>query len=131
MSSVVENQTELTGRVLARRPHPSVDHWDQLRVDVAAADPVDPLPNLLARTVGQQVTIAVNRDELPAGDLDGFEFTGPVRLAGPETVVAVPAGAGLGRPTLTPPTGPVPTVAGGGFPAEPPDVDDGGPRPVL
>jgi hypothetical protein len=131
MSSVVENLTQLSGRVLARRPHPSVGHWDELRVDVAAADPAGPLPNLLARVVGQQVTVAVNRDELPAGDLTGFEFTGPARLAGPDTVVAVPAGAGLGRATLTPPTGPVPTVAGSGFPADPPPDDSGGPRPVL
>jgi len=131
MSSVVENQTRLTGRVLARRPHPGVDQWDELRLDVSGADTVQTMPNLLGRTVGQQVTVAVNRDELPAGDLTGLEFNGLVRLAGPETVVAVPAGAGFGAPTLTTPLQAADTAGVTPPTDDPSPWDDGGPRPIL
>jgi len=131
MSSVVENQTLLTARVLARSRHPSVDRWDELRLEVSAADAVDAMPNLLRETVGQQLTVDVNRDELPEGDLRGFELKGLVRLAGPETVVAVPAGAGLGRLSLTPPTVDTRTAAVTPTPSDLPTLDDGGPRPVL
>ena len=137
MSSVVENQTELKGRVVARSPHPSVDRWDVLQIEVAAADEVEAQPNLLKESVGRQITVAANRDELPDGDLTGWEFDGRVRLAGPDTVVAVPAASGSRALTLTPPTGDVP-------PSTPREVDSGdaapegtwpagdaGPRPEL
>jgi hypothetical protein len=101
--SPIENQTILSGRVIERQPHDSVDRWDVIRLQVSAADNTATDPNLLREAVGGQLSVAVNRDELPEGDLTGWQFTGRVRLAGPETVVAVPEGAGLGRPSLTPP----------------------------
>ncbi|MEO8139995.1 MAG: hypothetical protein ABI742_10125 [Gemmatimonadota bacterium] len=101
--SAIENQTMLSGRVIDRQPHGTVDRWDVIRLKVRSADDTETHPNLLGETVGGQISVAVNRDELPEGDLKGWQFTGRVRLAGPETVTAVPGGAGLGRPTLTPP----------------------------
>jgi hypothetical protein len=101
--SAIENQTLLSGRVIDRHPHDTVGRWDVIRLEVRSADDTETHPNLLGETVGGQLSVAVNRDELPDGDLTGWQFTGHVRLAGPETVTAVPEGAGLGRPTLTPP----------------------------
>jgi hypothetical protein len=101
--SPIENQTILTGRVIDRRRHDTVDRWDVARLQVSAAENTATDPNLLREAVGGELSVAVNRDELPDGDLTGWQFTGRVRLAGPETVVAVPEGAGLGRPSLTPP----------------------------
>jgi hypothetical protein len=101
--SPIENQTILTGRVIDRQPHDSVDRWDVLRLRVSAADNTPTDRNLLGEAVGGELSVAVNRDELPEGDLTGWQFTGRVRLAGPETVIAVPEGAGLGRPSLRPP----------------------------
>ncbi len=37
MSSVIENQTLLTGRVRSREPHVSTERWDVLHLDVSAA----------------------------------------------------------------------------------------------
>jgi hypothetical protein len=105
MSSVVENQTQLKGRVLARSRHPSVDRWDVLQIEVSAADEVEAQPNLLGETVGRQLTVAADRADLPDGDLTGWEFDGLVRLAGPDAVVAVPAAAASRELSLTPPSG--------------------------
>ncbi|MEO7131388.1 MAG: hypothetical protein ABIZ07_08450 [Dermatophilaceae bacterium] len=104
MSSVIENQTLLTGRVRSREPHVSTERWDVLHLDVSAAADVAGAPNLLGESVGHDLAVAVNRDELPEGDLSGYQFTGPVRLAGPETVLALPAGSGAPPPELVPPT---------------------------
>lgn len=138
MSGVVPNQAQLTGRVVARAPHPGVDRWDDLRIEVVDAAEVESQPNLLGESIGRQLTVAINRAELPEGDLTGWKFTGRVRLAGPDVVVAVPEGAGTGRPSLTPPAGPpadtpAPTEEPGGVP--PPvgtwPAGDDGPRPEL
>ena len=138
MSSVVENQTQLKGRVLSRSHHPSVDRWDLLQLDVSAADEVEAQPNLLRESVGRQLTVAANRDELPEGDLTGWSFQGLVRLAGPDTVIAVPVGAGTRAPTLTPPTGEAPEdrpraadTAGDAAPEGTWPAGDAGPRPEL
>jgi hypothetical protein len=125
MTSVMENESRLEGRVLSRGPHPSVPRWDTLVVEVSAADPVDDHAHLLGETVGHQVTLVANRDELPAGDLTGWGFAGFVRLAGPEVVEVLPEATGLGRPVLTPPDEsqpPPPGTRGGG---------DQGPTPIL
>ncbi len=138
MSSVVENQTLLSGRVVSRAPHPSVERWDELRLVVSNAEDVGAEPNLLRESVGRQVSVAVNRDELPAGDLAAWRFTGRVRMAGPEVVVAVPSAAGGGPPTLRAPTGepaePSSTdQPGGGVPPPSGTWPEGtdGPRPEL
>jgi hypothetical protein len=125
--SAIENQTILSGRVIDRQPHDSVDRWDVIRLQVSAADSTPTDPNLLREAVGRQLSVAVNRDELPEGDLTGWQFTGRVRLAGPDTVIAVPEGAGLGRPSLTPPEAGAPeskAPESGAGPAHPdhPDV---------
>jgi hypothetical protein len=109
MSSVVENQSRLSGEVLARSRHPGVERWDQLRIRVDAVEPVEGRAHLLGETAGQELTVVADRSELPAGELAGWRFDGPVRLAGPEVVEVLPEGAGAGRASLVPP-GPTPTL---------------------
>ena len=104
MSSVVENQTVLSGRVRSREPHSTVDRWDVLHITVTEAADLEGKPNLLGESVGHELAVAVNRDELPAGDLRGYRFTGHVRLAGPEAVLALPADSGAPPRELTPPS---------------------------
>lgn len=103
MSSVVENQTVLTGLVRSREPHGRTDRWDVLHIAVTQANGVEGKPNLLGESVGHELAVAVDRDELPGGDLRGYRFTGHVRLAGPEVVLALPAGAGAPTRELVPP----------------------------
>jgi hypothetical protein len=101
--SAIPNQTLLAGRVVGRQRHPSVDRWDVVRLEVSSAADIATDPNLLRDSVGGELAVAVDRDELPEGDLEGWQFTGPVRLAGPDTVVAVPRGAGAGQVSVRPP----------------------------
>jgi len=103
-----------------------VPRWDTLLVEVAGAEPVEGWANLLGETVGQQVSLVVNRDELPEGDLLGWHLEGTARLAGPDVVEVLPEATGAGRATLTPPDGTEPAL-----PDIPWDDDDGGPVPVL
>jgi hypothetical protein len=103
MTSAAPNRTQLTGHVLARAPHPSVARWDTLTVAVTGAGSVDGERNLLKEAVGSHVTLVVNRDELPSGDLAGWHLAAQVRVAGPEVVEVLPEASGAGRPRLTPP----------------------------
>ncbi len=96
MVSPVENRSLLTARVLGRSAHPTVGRWDVLRVRVEDIAEVEGMPNLLAETAGTEIDLNVDRDQLPDGPLDGRTLRAPVRLAGPETVVALPAGAAAG-----------------------------------
>ncbi len=114
MVSPIENRALLTGRVLGRAAHPTVGRWDVLRVWVEEVTDVAGLPNLLAETTGTEIEVNVERDRLPEGALDGRRLHGPVRLAGPETVLALPAAAGAGPLEL-----------------DAPGHEDEGPRPVL
>lgn len=146
MSSVVENQTELTGRVRSREPHPSNAGWDVLRIVVADAGEVEGMPNLMSESIGREVAVAVERDELPEGDLHGYRFTGRVRVAGPEVVLALPAGSGAPPRELVPPQEDGDPIDAAEDHPEDPDAErdigtpappgqwpagDEGPRPVL
>lgn len=112
MVSAAENRTLLSGRVLARAPHPSVGRWDTLTVAVTHAEPVRGERNMLHEAVGSHLTIVANRDELPPGDLAGWHFSGQVRVAGPDVVEVLPEAGGGGRARLVPPgdDGPVPVL---------------------
>jgi hypothetical protein len=111
MTNAAPNRTHLIGHVLGRAPHPSVGRWDVLTVAVTGARSVDGERNLLKEAVGSHVTLVVNRDELPSGDLAGWLFSGQVRVAGPEVVEVLPEASGAGRPRLTPPNDkPVPVL---------------------
>lgn len=137
----------LTGRVRSREPHGRTDRWDVLHIVVTQAEQVEGKPNLLGERVGHELAVVVNRDELPEGDLRGYRFTGHVRLAGPEVVLALPAGSGAPTRELVPPEqlpdddaaiqhgtasdDEVDDVAGDAPPEGQWPAGDTGPRPVL
>ncbi len=65
MVQAVENMTELVARVLGVAPHPTLEDWDQLDVEVVAATPVPGVADLLSQRVGERLPVAVRRALVP------------------------------------------------------------------
>ena len=61
MVQVIENLTKLVGAILARRPHPELDGYDVVTVQIERVEPVEGLPNLLAAQPGSQMDVAMRR----------------------------------------------------------------------
>ncbi len=101
MVSPMENRSRLVGVVSARSPHPSVERWDVVTVHVTGVEGVPGFANLLGERVGDDVEVALDRTDLPAGDLDGSQFDGQVTLAGPGVVRVVPTAAGAPPVTVS------------------------------
>ncbi|MEU6687393.1 hypothetical protein [Streptomyces sp. NPDC046832] len=59
MVQAIENLTALVTRLVASGPHPRLDGWDQLLVDVLDARPVPGYADLLSRYVGERLELAV------------------------------------------------------------------------
>lgn len=102
MVAPVENRSFLTGVVRSRRRSPEVERWDLLEIEVGSVVPLDDRPSIVHAPPEVPLEIAVDRADLPPGDLVGWSFAGPVRLAGPGRVAAVPTAAGEGAPELRP-----------------------------
>lgn len=109
MVSPIENRTVLTGVVMGRVRHPEVDRWDLVRLRVITTAGVAGYPDLLSRRLADQaanepgdqlVTVAVDRSELPTGELLDRRLRGQVSLAGPEMIRAV---GGTARLRIDPP----------------------------
>jgi hypothetical protein len=60
----VENLTSITGRVLAREPHPRLAGWDLVVVHVDVTRPVAGKADLLGRHEGQDLAVAFRRELL-------------------------------------------------------------------
>jgi hypothetical protein len=88
MVQSIENRTNLHGRVRGRRADPDRPGWELVDIDVAQADPVPGLPNLLSRTVGSTITVSVPADLLPPGDLRGASLRLRAYRGGPDAVLA-------------------------------------------
>ena len=73
MVQVVENLTLIRGRILARKAHPSLDHYDLVSVSVEQAEPVEGKADLLSRLIGTQTELAV-RSELLGSAQPGDEL---------------------------------------------------------
>ena len=61
---VVENLTELTGRVLALRPHPSLDGFDVVTLRAEQARAVPGYADLLSARVPGELEVLVRRELL-------------------------------------------------------------------
>jgi hypothetical protein len=70
MVQVIENLTHISGRIVARRPHPSLADYDVVRLRIEHAQPVAGKADLLSSHAGTEMDVAVRRDLLgnaPAG----------------------------------------------------------------
>ena len=66
MVQAIENLTELSGKVLARKPHPRLPDYDILTVEVERANPVAGKANLLAARSAGPLELSVRRALLGA-----------------------------------------------------------------
>src|SRR5262245_40966237 len=61
MVQAIENLTRISGRILARRPHPSLSDYEIATLKLERADPVPGKANLLAPLVGTDIDVAIPR----------------------------------------------------------------------
>ena len=54
-----ENLTAITGTVVAAGPHPELDGWDLVELELTAKEPVEDYPDLLDAQVGDTVRVGV------------------------------------------------------------------------
>jgi hypothetical protein len=85
---VVENLTRLSGRLVAREPHPHRAGWDAVVVHVEDAGPVTGKADLLSRHKGEDLPVAFRR-ELLADARPGARLTFRARFS-PDGVLAEP-----------------------------------------
>ena len=63
----IENLSRIAGRVISRRPHPTLADYDVLRVALESATPVEGKADLLGAQVGNELDVAVRRALVPQG----------------------------------------------------------------
>jgi hypothetical protein len=88
MVQVVENLTRLSGRLVAREPHPHRAGWDAAVVHVEEAGPVTGKADLLSRHKGEDLLVAF-RHELLADARPGARLGFRARF-GPDGALAEP-----------------------------------------
>jgi hypothetical protein len=89
MVQVVENRTDIEGVIRSRSPHPTLDAFDVLQVEVKAAQPVEGFADLLSSRVGSVVDLNVKRSLLP-DDISGHRIRCRAYLGGPGEIFAEP-----------------------------------------
>jgi predicted RNA-binding protein with EMAP domain len=57
----VENLTQLVGTIVGRQPHPELNDYDIVTVDVERAEPVEGKANLLSVHSGSRIEVATRR----------------------------------------------------------------------
>jgi hypothetical protein len=87
MVQVIDNRTDLTARLVATEPHPRLEGWDRAEVDVVGAEPVTGYADLLSRTVGERLSLAVP-SRLLADVAPGSTLRTRARLAAPGEAMA-------------------------------------------
>ncbi len=61
MVQAIENLTQISGTVLARKSHPRLSDYDVVTLQVDRAEPVEGKANLLATRVGSSIELTVRR----------------------------------------------------------------------
>ena len=64
MVQAVENLTSISGRVVARKPHPTLDYYDVVLLKIEKAEPIQGRPDLLSGQVGAELEVSVRRELL-------------------------------------------------------------------
>lgn len=90
MVQVVENRTDLGGVVVSRAPHPELDDFDVLGLEVDDAAPVEGVADLLSARVGSQIELNVRRSQLPDGPIEQQRLRVRAYLGGPGAIFAEP-----------------------------------------
>jgi len=70
MVQAVENLTQLSGRILARKPHPTLGDYDVVTLQVDGVAAVEGKANLLAARAGGPVEVTVRRALLGSAGKD-------------------------------------------------------------
>ncbi|HET9963069.1 MAG TPA: hypothetical protein VFQ34_12080 [Nitrospiraceae bacterium] len=61
---MIENLTGITGRIVSREPHPTLQDFDMVRLYLKKAEPVKGVADLLSAYINQEISVAVRRDLL-------------------------------------------------------------------
>jgi hypothetical protein len=61
---IIENLTQITGRIISRAPHPTLSGFDIVRLHLKSAEPVEGRTDLLSGYTNQEISVAVRRDLL-------------------------------------------------------------------
>jgi hypothetical protein len=88
MVQVVENRTDIEGVVRARLPHPALDTFDVLQVEVTAARPVEGVADILSSRLGSVIELNVKRSLLPGDDISGHRIRCRAYVGGPGEIFA-------------------------------------------
>jgi hypothetical protein len=90
MVQVVPNRTEIEGTVVSRSAHPTLKDFDLLEVDVERAAQVPGFSDLISSNFGSRIQVAVRRDLLPSGPIEGAHIHGRAWVGGPGALFAEP-----------------------------------------
>ena len=87
---VVENWAEVKGTVQGLGPHPSLDGYSVVEVQVESVADVTGYPNLFHSAAGQTLAVNVPKDRVGELLAPGEQVTLHVRRGGPGSVFAHP-----------------------------------------
>ncbi len=91
MVRAAENWADISGVVDDVAPDPARPGWVLASVALAAAEPVEGYPNMLAPSVGSTISLAIRPDDPAAPAVaPGVSFRARARLAGPRLAIARP-----------------------------------------
>jgi hypothetical protein len=90
MVQVVSNRTEIEGTVVSRSAHPTLKDFDLLELQLKRAAPVPGFADLISPNFEPKIEVAVRRDLLPSGTVEGAHIHGRAWVAGPGALFAEP-----------------------------------------
>lgn len=92
MTQIIENRTDVSGRILALSPHPTLPHYHLAEIQVEKTDAVAGFANLLGWHLGQPLQVSLSNTQAQEVKVGG-NVTWRLRKAGPQAVFrADPAG---------------------------------------
>ena len=62
----VDNLTRISGRIVSRSPHPTLDAYELVQLALDRAEPIPGRANLLTSEVGKEIGVAIRRELLGA-----------------------------------------------------------------
>lgn len=93
---IVENLSEIRGRIVNRIPSSERPGWQDVTVRLERAEKIDERAELLSQFVGQEIVIGLP-DNLAEGATTGAVLETPAKIAGPGRILAAPQAAPTAR----------------------------------